>query len=128
MRHPNVAALAAPVLSAVLALTATTGCSGGDGAAAPSPSASDGVVELAVTVRDGAVRPEPRRVEVEQGSQVRLVVTSDVDDEVHVHGYEAELVLEAGRSATLELVVDQSGVFEVETHEGGLELLQLEVR
>jgi hypothetical protein len=72
--------------------------------------------------------PKPRRIEVARDSQVRLLVTSDVDDELHIHGYDVEEPLEAGRTTTVELVADQSGVFEVETHEGELALLQLEVR
>jgi len=86
------------------------------------------VVEVSVAVTDGKVEPKPRRVEVAKDSQVRLIVTSDVDDAVHVHGYEAEAELEAGRPTTVEFVADQSGIFEVETHESELELLQLEVR
>lgn len=103
----------------------------GDGSSAPassSPATADDVVEVSVSVRDGKVRPPARRVRVEEGSRVRIVVTSDVDDQVHVHGYDAEGDLEAGRSTTVELVADQAGVFEVETHEGGLALVQLEVR
>ncbi len=97
--------------------------------AAASETATDSaVVEVAVSVRDGKVRPRSHRVKVPQGAQVRLVVTSDVDDAVHVHGFEVEETLEAGRPTTVDLVADQSGVFEVETHESGLELLQLEVR
>ena len=81
-----------------------------------------------MAVTDGKVEPKPHRVEVAKDSQVRLIVTSDVDDELHVHGYEVEAELEAGRPTTVELVADQTGIFEVETHESELELLQLEVR
>jgi heme/copper-type cytochrome/quinol oxidase subunit 2 len=79
-------------------------------------------------VQDGKVTPKPRRVDVPKDSQVRLTVTSDVDDELHVHGYEIEEELEAGRPTTVEFVADQQGVFEVETHETELQLMQLEVR
>ena len=41
--------------------------------------------------------PKPHRVEVPLGSQVRLQVTSDVDDELHVHGFDIEEPLEAGQ-------------------------------
>ncbi len=95
---------------------------------AASTDETEKVVEISVAVTDGTVRPKPRRVEVDRDSQVRLLVTSDVDDELHVHGFDIEEPLEAGRTTTVELVADQSGIFEVETHESGLELLQLEVR
>ena len=135
-------------LLAALLLAAVTGCAGegeaepsepsttGASATASAPESStagstdetENVVEISVAVTDGTVRPKPRRVEVERDSQVRLLVTSDVDDELHVHGFDIEEPLEAGRTTTVELVADQSGIFEVETHESGLELVQLEVR
>ena len=134
-------------LLAALLLAAVTGCAG-EGEAEPSePSTSaasaassapessatstdetEKVVEISVAVTDGTVRPKPRRVEVDRDSQVRLLVTIDVDDTLHVHGFDIEEPLEAGRTTTVELVADQSGIFEVETHESELELLQLEVR
>jgi hypothetical protein len=123
----------------------TTACASGDDtttpAASPSrssavsgssssgtPSETERVVEVRVSVTDGKVEPAPRRIDVAMDSQVRLLVTSDVDDELHVHGYEIEAELEAGRPTTVEFAADQTGLFEVEAHESELELLQLEVR
>lgn len=97
------------------------------GSLSPTEEERDQVVEVRVSVADGKVKPATRRVEVERDSQVRLLITSDVDDDVHVHGYDIEAALEAGRTTTVELVADQQGVFEVETHDGGLTLLQLQV-
>jgi len=102
--------------------------SASSGSASSSAEETDEAVEITVSVRDGKVSPKPRRVEVEKDSQVRLLVTSDVDDEIHVHGFEIEAALEAGRTATVEFVADQDGVFEVETHDLGLALVQLQVR
>jgi hypothetical protein len=132
----------AALLLGVVLVAAAGGCASGDDssdAASTSPSAAgsssgspspaaEQATEIAVAVTDGKVEPKPRRVEVDKDSQVRLIVTSDVDDELHVHGYEVEADLEAGRPTTVEFVADQSGIFEVETHESDLELLQLEVR
>jgi hypothetical protein len=109
------------------ATTSPTATAGSATSSAP-PTETDRAVEVSVAVTDGKVEPKPRRVDVERDSQVRLIVTSDVDDAVHVHGYEIEAELEAGRPTTVEFVADQSGIFEVETHESELELLQLEVR
>ncbi|HET9944345.1 MAG TPA: hypothetical protein VFR56_01740 [Actinomycetes bacterium] len=134
------------LLAGLLLVLALGGCASGDddsgdagtttspaatssGSASSSPATeTEQAVEISVAVTDGKVEPKPRRVEVERDSQVRLIVTSDVDDELHVHGYEIEAELEAGRPTTVEFVADQSGIFEVETHETELELLQLEVR
>lgn len=95
--------------------------------ASPTESRARGA-EFTVSVRDGKVRPKTLREKVAEGTRVRLVITSDVDDEVHVHGYELERELPAGQSVTIAFTADQTGLFEVETHETGLQLLQLEVR
>ena len=105
----------------------TTSSSAATASDQPSEDAAE-VVEVTVAVSDGKVTPKPRRVDVPAGAQVRLQITSDVDDEVHVHGYDVEETLEAGRTTTVEFTADQTGLFEVETHESELELVQLEVR
>lgn len=117
---------AAPAASTSSTPGETAGGNSASTSAAPSPS--DDTVEVAVQVRDGQVRPKTRRVDVPLGATVRLVVTSDVDDEIHVHGYDVEAELAAGREAVVDFVADQPGLVEVETHEGGLALVQLAVR
>ncbi|HEU5157914.1 MAG TPA: hypothetical protein VFU43_13035 [Streptosporangiaceae bacterium] len=94
-------------------------------AAAPTPAAD--VVEIRVTVAGGKVSPRPTVRRVRSGQTVRLTVTADEADEVHVHGYERTLKLTPGRPATLEFRAGQAGRFEVETHESSLQLLQLQV-
>jgi plastocyanin len=89
-------------------------------------SAGDRVVE--VEIADGQVSTDDDRVEVRRGDTVRIVVTSDVDDEVHVHGVEQTATLVAGETAAVEFTVDEAGLFEVETHEGDLLLFQLLVQ
>jgi plastocyanin len=116
-----------------LALLITTGCAASSGSASETasgePSSTDAdALEIVVSVKDKKVAPKTHREKVAKGSQVRLVVTSDVDDEVHVHGYDIEKELSAGQPTTLEFTADQTGLFEVETHESGLQLLQLEVK
>jgi multidrug efflux pump subunit AcrA (membrane-fusion protein) len=129
-----------------LTLAATVvlaGCSGDGAANAPSssPPASSTTAgettptesaftgtEIVVAVKNGKVVPPTHRVKVAKGTQVRLVVTSDKADQVHVHGYDIEKDLPAGKPTTLEFSADQTGLFEIETHESGLQLVQLEVR
>jgi hypothetical protein len=137
-----------PCLFVAAVLVGVTGCASGSGnaedagsgattsasptAASPTDAAAEqqrhSSVAISVAVAGGKVSPRTQRIDVPKDSRVRLQVTTDVDDEVHVHGYDLEEPLEAGRTATIEFVADQQGVFTVETHEGGLKLLQLEVR
>jgi plastocyanin len=99
---------------------------GSPGASAATTPASD-VVEIKVAITDGRVVPRPSVHKVAEGRTVRIIVTSDEDDELHVHGYDLPAELTAGRPATLEFTADQAGRFEVETHERGLQLFQLQV-
>jgi plastocyanin len=86
------------------------------------------VREIAAQIADGTVRTGAETVEVASGEAIRIVVTSDVDDELHVHGVDKTAVLVAGEPTSVALVFDEPGVYEVETHDGGLLLFQLQVR
>ncbi len=59
---------------------------------------------------------------------MRLIVCSDVSDQVHVHGYDRGVEVPANGTATVEFVADRAGVFEVELERRGVQLAQLEVR
>ena len=70
-----------------------------------------------VTVTQGKVQTANDRVELPRGEPARLVVTSDVEDDLHVHGgigFEAEL--HAGQPTTLDVNFDEPGVYYVELH------------
>lgn len=97
-----------------------------DKSGTPDAAPVDERVDL--TVEDGRVEPPPGRTELKKGQRVQLRVRSDRDDTLHVHGYDREAALRAGRTSTLTLTVDRTGLFEVETHASGLVLTQLVVR
>jgi hypothetical protein len=75
-------------------------------------------------VRDGRVSPPPGWLEARRGQTVSITVTSDVADELHVHGYDRTAAL----PMTVRFRADLTGVFAVETHHGRLVLTQLAVR
>ncbi len=83
---------------------------------------------ISVRISEGKVEGVPARVEVDRGTQVRIDVTSDRNDELHIHGYDKTVPLTAGSPAVAQFVADLPGVFEVETHDSGLLLFQLVVR
>ena len=74
-------------------------------------------------------RPEGgvQRAAIKLGDTVILRVTSDADDEVHVHGYDLELEVGPTRPGELTFEATIPGVFEVELHDAGREILKLEV-
>jgi len=92
--------------------------------ATPAPPA---IRTIAVTFAGGKVSGETGRIPVARGDVVELVVTSDVADEAHLHGYDRTLQVPAGGTGTLRLTADVPGVFEFELHHSGAELLSLRV-
>ena len=78
-------------------------------------------------VSGGQATGDTGRVAVPVGEHVTLVVTSDVADEVHVHGYDKEQELSPGQPAEIVFDATIPGVFEVELHEAGTTLLSLQV-
>lgn len=95
----------------------------------PSPTPTGPEVELfEFTITGGMADPPLERVTVPRGATVRIVVTSDEADSLHLHGYDETADLEPGQEAVLEFVADQTGLFELETHHSQLQLLQLVVR
>jgi hypothetical protein len=115
--------------------TGSTGATTTAATTTAAPSSSDAGVPAAtegrrieVGIAGGAVRGDTGRVSVDVGSAVTLVVTSDVADEVHVHGYDVTTELAEGTPAQLTFEATLMGVFEVELHEAGTVLLTLQVQ
>lgn len=79
-----------------------------------------------IEISEGRVEG-PDVVRVELGETVEVVVSSDVDDEIHVHGYDLFFELRAGVPNQLTFTADVSGIFEVETHDTHVHLFDLEV-
>ena len=67
------------------------------------------------------------RFEASLGDLVDIVVTSDVDDEVHLHAYDMTVDVEAGGEATFRVEATIPGVFEAELHDAGFRIFELQV-
>lgn len=83
---------------------------------------------ISARISNGKVEGVPGRFEVDRGDRVRIEVTSDRSDELHIHGYDKTVPLTPGSQAAVAFVADLPGVFEVESHDSGLLLFQLVVR
>jgi hypothetical protein len=99
------------------------------GSGSPAAGTSAGAAEqrIEVTFANGKVNGDTGRVKVAKGTAVTLVVTSDVADQVHVHGYDIEKELTPGTPVILQFDATVAGVFEVELHEANTVLLRLQV-
>lgn len=111
------------------------GSTGSGESAVPSATASaspeDAQPEgktIRIDVTGGKPTPPAHLVPVSLGESVTLVVTSDVADEVHLHGYDAHVDLVAGQEGKLTFKADIPGRFEAELEGTGTLLIELEVR
>jgi hypothetical protein len=80
-----------------------------------------------VTVVDGAPKGGIVRETVSKGDRVALVVTSDVADEIHLHGYDISRDVRAGGTARIVFTASIPGRFEVELEERGVPIADLTV-
>jgi hypothetical protein len=101
---------------------------GAPGAATQTGEGASGAKVLDIRVTGTRVTPAPSRVEVSAGEPIRVTVTSDVDNELHIHGVNVERTLSAGRPVTVEFVARNAGTYEVELHDPALLLFKYNVR
>ena len=80
-----------------------------------APASSIPVIRL----HDGEPVGGEKDIEVTSGDRVRFKVTSDIDGEVHVHGYDFEKQIKAGGSVSFDFPANLEGAFEIELHHGG---------
>jgi hypothetical protein len=146
--------LVKPVLAAVAALS-TASCAGEDAPqaplASPAPSsvASSGSASVApaspsplaspsapavpqptfsILYEAGKVSGDTGRLRVKVGQKVTIRVTSDVADEVHLHGYDVSVDVAAGGSAVVAFTAKIPGVFALELEKLGKELAKVQVQ
>jgi hypothetical protein len=94
----------------------------------PTPSQSQAPERtiIEVTYRDGAVRG-PTSFTVTQGERIRLLVHTDVSDEVHFHGYDLSADVTPQEAARIDFVANAAGRYEVELEGAGEPLFELEI-
>jgi hypothetical protein len=96
---------------AVQTETSKTGGQGANGQAAPGPKLEE------IVLRGGKPEGGVRSIRVTKNDSVRLVVSSDAEDLVHLHGYDIEKKVAPGKPAQFQFKADIEGVFEIESHE-----------
>ena len=89
---------------------------------------ADADVVIDVGFDGDEVTVEDDRVDVDRGSTVAIVVTSDVAEHVHVHGYDLFVDVGPGQPATLTFEADIPGVFEIEFEDSGTFIAEIAVQ
>jgi heme/copper-type cytochrome/quinol oxidase subunit 2 len=68
-------------------------------------------------IAEGEVVGGPLELVVSLGEQVVIQVISDVDNEVHVHGYDLGFDIGPDQASEIRFVADVPGIFEIELHD-----------
>jgi hypothetical protein len=99
----------------------------------PAPTTTAGLSPTTTTTQpidvtlEGGTVTWPGRVTAILGDQVSVWVLSDVDAEIHVHGYDLFFDATAGVPIEVSLLADLPGIFEVEVEGSHTLLFDLEV-
>jgi hypothetical protein len=93
----------------------------------PGTTTSDGTTTMTIVVRNAAPVGGIQRATVKKGDTVVLLVHSDVDDEVHLHGYNFWTDVDPTVVGRIDFVADVAGRFEVEVEERGVKIAELTV-
>ena len=143
MRPPRTALA---LVGLALVMLPTAACSAGTQEASPTPGSSPDpaltttspestasaepaadVQRLHLTVKGSSVTGDTGTVDVKLGKPVELTVTSDVADEVHVHGVDIGKDVPAGGTVVIDFTQDAPGRFEVELESRKRVLTRLQV-
>lgn len=120
-------ASSSPPTSSAASPSAATPSAVSPSASAPTPSPTADVQRLQLTVKGSSVTGDTGTVDVKLGRPVQLTVTSDVADEVHVHGVDIGTDVPAGGTVVIDFTQNAPGRFEVELESRKRVLTRLQV-
>ncbi len=80
-----------------------------------------------IVIKDGAPEGGVTELEFDKGDEIRFAVTSNTDQEIHVHGYEIEEEIPAGETVNVEFPADLDGIYEVESHTSEQQVAEIRV-
>jgi hypothetical protein len=91
----------------------------------PAPPSPPPPARVRIVVRDGQPVGGVRRVTVSEGRRVVLIITSDVADHVHLHGYDIMRDVAPGRPARIAFRATIVGTVEAELEDRHLPLARI---
>jgi heme/copper-type cytochrome/quinol oxidase subunit 2 len=84
-------------------------------------------VPIQIVVKDGKPVGGVKKITVNKGDPVKFTVTSDVADEIHVHGYDFMKDVKKGGNVSFSFPAKIDGVFVIELESRGEQIASLEV-
>src|SRR6266550_3699865 len=80
-----------------------------------------------IVVKNGQPVGGVKKIKVSKGDPVRFTVTSDVADEIHVHGYDFHKDVKKGGSVSFDFPAKIDGTFVIELESRGEQIASLRV-
>jgi hypothetical protein len=80
-----------------------------------------------IVVRNGQPVGGVQELEFAEGDRIRFVVESDVDEEVHLHGYDVAKDVKAGGEVSFDVPATIEGLFELELEHSVVPLAEITV-
>jgi hypothetical protein len=80
---------------------------------------------IVIRVENGEPVGGAQDYDIEQGKQVVFIVRADVEDEVHIHGYDLTADVAPNQQAKITFTADDPGEFEVELEQRVVPIAQL---
>ncbi|MFN0156120.1 MAG: hypothetical protein ACKVUT_17235 [Gaiella sp.] len=84
--------------------------------AGAAPTAKVKPVLIPITVAKGKIVGGIKRPKVKKGKLVRIIVTTDVGESIHLHGYDITKPVLRGKKVVIQFTARLTGRFEVEMH------------
>jgi hypothetical protein len=109
--------------------------SGEQAAATATPTATEAAPEATETpTPEPTPKPPPllragkvTKLQATEGETVRFRVRSDTDEEIHVHAYDIERAVPAGKTVNVSFKGTITGIVEIEFHGSGEQIAQLTI-
>ena len=80
-----------------------------------------------IEIENGQPAGGVQELSFDKGDDIRFIVDSDVDEEVHFHGYDIGMDVKAGGTVEFDVPATLEGVFEVELEESVVPIAEITV-
>lgn len=82
---------------------------------------------VSIVVENGQPRGGPSEITVTKGEEIRIDVSSDIEEQLHLHGYDVAKPIAAGGKAEFRVPATLEGVFELELENSAVPLAEISV-
>jgi hypothetical protein len=115
-------------LALALFLLALAGCGGDNGTTTATTASTPPPAATKIVYANGKLVGGIKTLKVPKGTHIVLDVTSDVEDEVHVHGPNIMRDVGPNAPAHVEFDVPTPGRYEVELEQRGVQIADIQVQ